>query len=165
VLWFQGCSLGCAGCYNPETHSPAPQNEVSVAELANEIEARKSEIEGISLTGGEPLQQPEAVLALLEELAVRTELSVLIFSGYTHKEIEVLPLGPPILEHADVLIAGRYSQLKHLGTKLLGSTNQDVLLLSRRYTHDQVSNTPSTEVRIHPDGSIVLSGVDPIDLE
>ena len=25
VLWFQGCTLGCPGCFNPTTHAPEPQ--------------------------------------------------------------------------------------------------------------------------------------------
>ena len=67
VLWVQGCTLGCKGCWNVETWSRRTGTERTVASLVSELEAAASagDLEGISLLGGEPLQQAEPVLELI----------------------------------------------------------------------------------------------------
>src|SRR5689334_21185334 len=89
VVWLQGCTLGCPGCFNPATHEPGGGREVSVAELAAQLAATPG-IEGLSLSGGEPMQQPAAAAALLDA-ARALGLSTLAFSGYTEDEIRALP--------------------------------------------------------------------------
>lgn len=129
VVWFQGCSLGCPGCFNPATHDPGGGDECDTETLAAEILARAARIEGLSVSGGEPFQQPEALLDLLQRLAAAS-LSRLVFSGYTLAEIQALPLGPATLRHVDVLIAGRYHAAQRTGHGLLGSANQQIHLLT-----------------------------------
>src|SRR5262249_17170585 len=85
VVWFQGCTLGCPGCFNPTTHDAAGGRTIALDELVGEL-TRAHGIEGISLSGGEPLQQPEAARALLDA-ARGLGLSTLAFSGYTLDEI------------------------------------------------------------------------------
>ena len=108
------------------------------------------------------LEQPEPLLALLSGVRERTELSILVFSGYTRTEIEAMPLGPAMLAAIDVLVDGRYVAPERLARGLRGSANQTVQLLSPRYTADQVAGTPEAEIKIQIDGSLVITGVDPI---
>jgi anaerobic ribonucleoside-triphosphate reductase activating protein len=161
VLWFQGCTLGCPGCFNPATHAPEPRWQVSVEEIMGRIMTEGRAIDGITLSGGEPLQQPEALLELLCAIRAQTNLSVLLFSGYTMAEIEHLPLGPAILTQVDVLIAGRYVQTKHLARGLRGSANKTVHLLTDRYILDDIDQVPEGEVWIEADGTVVISGIEP----
>lgn len=161
VLWLQGCTLGCPGCFNPATHAPEPQWQVPVEDLVGRIVAEAQAIDGITLSGGEPLQQPEALLALLAAIRTRTTLSVLLFSGYTLLEIRQMPLGPAILAHVDVLIAGRYVQTRRLAHGLRGSANKTVHLLTDRYTLEDIEHVPLAEVSIDTAGNILLSGIDP----
>jgi anaerobic ribonucleoside-triphosphate reductase activating protein len=165
VLWFQGCTLGCPGCFNPDTHDPgAPRLRVGVDEVMGWVAAARG-IEGVTLSGGEPMQQPEAALALLERLRAETSLSTLMFSGYTLDEIAAMPLGPAILGHLDVLIDGRYVARERQGRGLRGSANQQIRLLSGRYRTEEVAATPEAEIRIGPDGSVTLTGVNPLRLK
>jgi anaerobic ribonucleoside-triphosphate reductase activating protein len=63
VVWFQGCTLGCAGCFNPATHSGSlGASRRSLAELYAEIDLAMigAPIEGLTLSGGEPMQQIQA---------------------------------------------------------------------------------------------------------
>jgi anaerobic ribonucleoside-triphosphate reductase activating protein len=176
-VWFQGCTLACPGCFNPDTHpsgqpdsgdAPAPL-ELEVAELVARIaaEADAGAIEGVTLSGGEPFQQPRALLELCRTLragAATTSLSILVFSGYTRREIEAQPLGPEILAALDVLVDGRYVEARRLGRGLRGSSNQKLHLLSDRYTAGDLETTPVAEIEVAPDGTVTLTGVDPVTL-
>lgn len=162
VVWMQGCTLGCPGCFNPTTHDTLGGREVSVDEIAGQLAATQS-IEGLSLSGGEPLQQAEAAVALLDH-ARRLGLSTLAFSGYTIDEIRALPLGPDVLARLDVLIDGRYVSTERLATGLRGSANQRIQLLTNRYSVSDVEATPVAEVRISATGEVVLTGVNPLKL-
>jgi anaerobic ribonucleoside-triphosphate reductase activating protein len=162
VIWLQGCTLGCPGCFNPTTHAAEGGREVAVDTLV--ADAIAAGVEGITLSGGEPLQQPEAALALLRG-ARAAGLSTLVFSGYTIDEIRTLALGAALLDAIDVLIDGRYVSTDRLATGLRGSANQQIRLLTSRYTLDDVAATPVAEIRIAPDGTAVLTGVNPLKLK
>jgi len=131
---------------------------VDPAALAARI-VRDREVEGVSVSGGEPLQQAEALLAFLQQIRASSELSVLLFSGYTLEEIGALPLGSEVLARTDVLVAGRYDRRQPLGRGLRGSANQRIHLLTNRYHVEEVEATPPLEVAIGPDGQITLTGV------
>ena len=161
VVWLQGCSLGCAGCFNPATHA-ASGPETTIEVIAAQLGATR-DIEGLSLSGGEPLQQPQAALALLDA-ARALGLSTLAFSGYTIEEIRALPGGPEVLARLDVLIDGRYIAGERLATGLRGSANQRIHLLTDRYTLADVEATPVAEIRIARGGEVVLTGVNPLKL-
>jgi anaerobic ribonucleoside-triphosphate reductase activating protein len=160
VVWLQGCTLGCPGCFNPTTHDAAGGSERDLADVIAEIPA---DVEGITLSGGEPLQQPEAAAALLDAARARG-LSTLAFSGYSEAEIRALAGGPAVLDRLDVLIDGRYVSGERLAMGLRGSTNQRIRLLTARYTLADVEATPVAEVRITRDGTVVLTGVNPLKL-
>lgn len=162
VVWLQGCTLGCPGCFNPTTHAADGGREVAIAELAAQMAAARG-VEGLSLSGGEPLQQPAAAAALLDA-ARALGWSTLAFSGYTLDEIRALPGGPGVLARLDVLIDGRYVAGERLATGLRGSRNQQIRLLTDRYTLAQVEATPIAEIRIDSTGNAILTGVNPVKL-
>ncbi len=162
VVWMQGCTLGCPGCFNPTTHDAAGGNAVPIADLAAQMAG--SGAEGLSLSGGEPLQQPAAALALLEA-ARALGMSTLAFSGYSIEEIRALAGGPEVLAQLDVLIDGRYVSTERLAAGLRGSANQRIQLLTDRYARADVEATPVAEIRIGPTGEIVLTGVNPLKLK
>ena len=161
---MQGCTLGCAGCFNPTTHDALGGRETTIDELAAEMaRARDAGSEGLSLSGGEPLQQAEAAAALLDA-ARALGLSTLAFSGYTLEEIRALPHGPDVLASLDVLIDGRYVSTERLATGLRGSQHQRIQLLTGRYQMSDIEATPVAEVRISATGEAILTGVNPLKL-
>ncbi|HLL25603.1 MAG TPA: 4Fe-4S single cluster domain-containing protein, partial [Kofleriaceae bacterium] len=160
VVWLQGCTLGCPGCFNPATHADGG-TPMTVDEIMAKVPPTA---DGLSLSGGEPLQQAAAIVPLLEAARARG-LSTLAFSGYTREEIAALPFGPDVLARLDVLIDGRYVAAERLATGLRGSANQRILLLTERYTLADVQATPTAEIRISPTGELVLTGVDPLKLK
>jgi anaerobic ribonucleoside-triphosphate reductase activating protein len=162
VIWTQGCSLACPGCVNPATHDPAGGRLVSVAALARRVRALGDRIEGVTISGGEPLQQAPAVLALLEQLRCETRLSVLLFSGYAWEEILARPDAARWLGCVDVLIAGRYDARQRLACGLRGSANQTVHFLSPRNTPADLEAVPDAEVVLAADGTLQLTGIAPV---
>lgn len=151
---MQGCSLGCLGCFNPQTHDREKAGEV--VEVMRRILAAGTE--GLTVSGGEPLQQAEAVVALLEA-ARAAGLSTLVFTGLAWEEVQRQPLAPRIFRCVDVLLAGRYVAERRVAHGLLGSANQTVHLLSPRHTLEEIAATPEAEAVILPDGRVVLSGI------
>ncbi|MFV0295623.1 MAG: 4Fe-4S single cluster domain-containing protein, partial [Hyphomicrobiaceae bacterium] len=108
VVWLQGCSRRCPGCFNPETHDHSSRRLITASELVRHVQEIGLDCEGISVSGGEPLEQSPALLAFLRNIREQTSLSIVLFSGYTFEEMHDIPHGPEIVAHLDVLIAGRF---------------------------------------------------------
>lgn len=158
VVWFQGCSLGCPGCFNPETHPFAGGERLAIADLVERL--LTGDPDGVTLSGGEPFQQPEALLGLVRGLRTRRPaLSLLAFSGYSIVKIRRLSTGQAILHHLDVLVAGPYVRELHLGRGLLGSVNQQIHLLSHRHRPEEIATLPLMEVILHQDGTLTCTGI------
>ncbi|HNR32444.1 MAG TPA: 4Fe-4S single cluster domain-containing protein [Candidatus Hydrogenedentes bacterium] len=160
VVWFQGCTLACPGCFNPDAHDPEGGQTCDTEDLTRQILEAKQTVEGVSISGGEPFQQPEALLDLLQRMK-ECGLSRLVFTGFTLDEAKALPLGPQILACVDILVAGRYVRSRHVGQGLIGSSNQRIHCLTTRYRPSDFVGIPASEIILHRDGSITLTGVSP----
>ena len=114
--------------------------------------------------GGEPLQQMRPLLTLLRRVRKKTNLSVLLFTGYSLEEIEEMKESPELLRYVDILIAGRYDRTKKFGRNLLGSANQTIHFLSGRYTKKDLKKIPPSEVIITREGKVIMTGIDPPEL-
>src|SRR5206468_1906543 len=78
VVYFQGCNLGCAGCWNPATHAFAgpPRGVQYVAEQV-EVAHQTRVLDGVTVSGGEPMQQALDLLDLIRVLKrAKPELSI-----------------------------------------------------------------------------------------
>lgn len=160
LIHTQGCNLGCPGCFNPETHAPDGGELRPVPELVQSILAAADRfgVEGITVSGGEPLQQAQALAELLAAVQV-AGLSVVLYSGYTRAEIEAMPHGQRVLRAADVLIDGRYRADSPCHDGYRGSANQRLHFLSDRYGPDDFPPQPATvEAAIEPDGTVSVRG-------
>ena len=86
-IFFQGCSLGCDGCQNPELQDfvPGQYKEEDVIEMVKE---NLLLLDYICLLGGEPLDQDLGSLrALINEIKSLTNVRVILWTGYTLKEL------------------------------------------------------------------------------
>jgi anaerobic ribonucleoside-triphosphate reductase activating protein len=119
-------------------------------------------VEGLTVSGGEPMQQRHSLLPLLRRVRAETDLSVLVFSGYTWDEIGRMRGAASLLATIDVLIAGRYDQCSHLARGLRGSANKTVHLLTPRYRMEDIDDVPRTEIVIEENGDVIVTGIDPL---
>jgi len=163
VVWVQGCSCRCPGCFNPETHSHDQNYLMTVDEVFCRIVEASSKIEGITISGGEPLEQAEALGRLLHRVRSETSLSVIVFSSYTLKQIEKMKGGATLLNHIDALIDGPYIERRRSPQSLKGSSNQRLHLLTGRYTIEDIDDTPTLEMQIDLNGKIHITGVEGIN--
>ena len=162
VLWVQGCSLACPECFNPDTHVVTGGERMPVAALLLRLVALSASIEGLTISGGEPLQQRRSLLALLRRVRQETPLSIVLFTGYTWEEVQCMPDAKELLSYVDVLIAGRYDASQRLARDLRGSANKTVHMLTDRYTLAEVQAVPPAEVIITEAGEVMVSGIDPV---
>jgi anaerobic ribonucleoside-triphosphate reductase activating protein len=132
-----------------------------VKQIVSHLIEEKGIVEGITISGGEPFQQPKGLLFLIQNIRALTCFSVIIFSGFYKDEIMKIPQGPEILSLTDLLIAGRYVSRLHLAKGLRGSTNQIIHLLSERFSLPDIDSLPDSEIRIDSEGRITMSGIDP----
>lgn len=72
VVFMQGCHLRCKYCHNRDTWEPHSGEVVSLEELIEKIKHYTNYFTasngGVTLSGGEPLLQPDFVLNLIKEL-------------------------------------------------------------------------------------------------
>ncbi len=123
TIFFQGCLHHCKGCHNPETWAMDKGDEYSVEELIKLIKENKH-LNGVTISGGDPFFQEEALYSLL--CALKKEcpnLDVIVYTGFTYEE--VFKDFRRCLDVIDYLIDGLFI-LKKRSLSLLfrGSTNQ-----------------------------------------
>ena len=160
TIWSQGCSLACAGCFNPGTHRRGGLAELrSAGELAAAVLAERDEIEGVTLTGGEPLEQPAAVAAFCQEIKTRSGLGIVILTGFTRREIEADARQSAAVAAADMVIAGRYNAGRRLASGLRGSGNKVYWARTARYRAEDFAQVPELEVTVAPDGTVTVTGM------
>jgi anaerobic ribonucleoside-triphosphate reductase activating protein len=164
AIWLQGCSIRCLGCCNPHLFESAGGEVMAVEQLLVEIGGASS-VEGVTVLGGEPLDQPEGLAALARGVRARG-LSTVVFTGFTLLELRAStnPSVADVLASIDVLVDGRYDAATPETERLwVGSRNQRFHYLSDRYTEAIERPKPggpheTVEVRIRPDGSVVANG-------
>lgn len=161
VVWVQGCTLGCPGCFNPATFSKDGGTGMPIDRLAEQVLSQQDSIEGITISGGEPLQQIQPLSAFLKIIKKQSQLSVLVFSGFTWAEIQRISGAQAALALIDVLLAGRYQADRRLARGLSGSSNKTIHFLTERHTLRDLQSIPEAELLINPDGSITATGIDP----
>lgn len=132
-IWFQGCRIHCAGCVSLDTWEPNPATSVDVDDVLAWVESfPAAEVDGITISGGEPFDQPEALEELLGGLerwrsACDAPVDILCYSGYPLTRIRAR--FPELLARLDVIVPEPFRRNRE-GAMLRGSDNQSVLALS-----------------------------------
>ena len=171
VLWFQGCTLNCSGCWNPASHPFKGVSPTDVNDIVQRVIAlyRAGDIEGLTFSGGEPMQQPSSMLELIERLRETgaSSLSFGMFTGYTLHELErgrfftfedcpdKIATWELIRTHLDFAVMGRYNRLAPVALPLRSSRNQRLQLFTTRYQQSDFGD-PIVEVSIGQDGATTV---------
>ena len=127
TFYVQGCPHHCPGCHNPETWPFEGGSEMFPADLFAMVKENPL-CKGVTLSGGEPFAQAEALLPFAKMLK-EANYELASFSGYT---IEQLLTGTEaqraLLSEIDVLIDGPFLlKERSLELSFRGSRNQRIL--------------------------------------
>ncbi|MEE9543785.1 MAG: anaerobic ribonucleoside-triphosphate reductase activating protein [Thermodesulfobacteriota bacterium] len=157
VIFTQGCERGCSGCFNSALHTSEGGIRISPAEL---LKTRVSgAIEGITVSGGEPFDQVEALQRLLKTAKEEFNLSTVVYTGYNHETLISRENTAACLDYIDVLIDGEFVESKKEKTLLArGSSNQKIIILNDRYKEEDFHMPGKVEITIGADGTVTSTG-------
>lgn len=85
AVFVQGCSHHCPGCHNPESQPAEGGTETTLAALLADIRANGL-VHDVTLSGGEPFEQPKACAALAAELK-RNGYGIWCYTGYLYDDL------------------------------------------------------------------------------
>ena len=165
VIWVQGCTIGCRGCYSASTHPHEASSLHRPSEISEWLQSIP-DIEGVTFSGGEPFEQAAAVLESINSIRenMGSDFSVFVYTGY---EIEFLRKSNDrnvhdLLNAIDILSAGPFDYKLRDETLLWrGSSNQSLHFLSNRYNAFQIEEwskiSPLEEITLRTD-SIDFTG-------
>jgi len=126
-IWFQGCSIRCSGCISADTWGPR-RTVVDVASLLEQVAPWLDQADGVTISGGEPFDQFDALLQMLVGLRQRTAADILVYSGHPLETLQ------PMLDQArdliDAVISDPYLEQADQSLALRGSDNQRLTLLT-----------------------------------
>lgn len=149
IVFLKGCSLYCPWCANPESQSTKIElmgdevvgKEVSVGEVIKVVERDKPFYDrsggGMTLSGGEPLQQPTFAEALVKEAKKRDINIAIETSGFQKwnllwkvvKDIDVVLLDIKIMDpakHKDIIGVDNHTILYN--AKKMVDTGKEVIV-------------------------------------
>jgi anaerobic ribonucleoside-triphosphate reductase activating protein len=127
-IWFQGCSIRCQGCISSDTWAFG-HGMTSVDELFQAISQWLSQADGVTISGGEPFDQPDAMHQLLAKIRCAHRGDVLVYTGYPFEELALR------LRHfeglIDAIITDPFDKNAPRTLALRGSDNQRLIRLTR----------------------------------
>lgn len=131
-IWLCGCRRGCRGCSNPELWEQRPEYEVTVDDIIDLVSRidETHEIDGFTISGGEPMDQSEELSQLLLRLSEYSK-DILAYTGYRIDELKDRrdPDTDVALSQIAVLIDGEYRESENTDVLLRGSANQRIHIL------------------------------------
>jgi anaerobic ribonucleoside-triphosphate reductase activating protein len=130
AVFTQGCPHHCPGCHNPDSHSFDGGQEKDTSEILDAV--RKNPLlDGVTFSGGEPFEQPEALAEIAKEVH-KLGMNVVTYTGYTFEELlqgkQQRPGWDALMQQTDYLVDGRFERdQRSIALKFKGSANQRVL--------------------------------------
>jgi anaerobic ribonucleoside-triphosphate reductase activating protein len=159
-IWTQGCTIHCPGCLSRDTWEADPATAIPVATVLGWLKSL-DRVDGVTISGGEPFQQPDALRELLTGIRAwaSPDVDVLVYSGYALSRLRGSAWSRELLELCDAVVAGPYiDRLNAVDTSLRwrGSANQRIIPVSdlgmKRYGDAECGETgPHMQVSVEGD--------------
>lgn len=159
-FWVQGCSLGCPDCVNKTLWSSAGGRVVDVLEIFNWVLSLETEFDGITISGGEPFEQYEQLVAFLHLIKKKTSLNVYCYSGYYLHELDSLFPDKLFYQYLDYLVDGRYERYLPHNKNIKGSANQTIYRFDNGVPEIcDIAPRQTMSVHITRENSIYMAGI------
>jgi anaerobic ribonucleoside-triphosphate reductase activating protein len=162
LLFTQGCSIRCKGCVNSHLWNFGEGTDATTAEIVRLCKAE--DIEGITLHGGEPLDQAEGLLEIAKSLKAIGK-TVILFTGYTYKELS-LKSQRALWRISDIVVSGRYDESKrNIYLQFRGSTNQKIYCHEGKYKDYKINDGETVAIlRLDQKGNMTRRGFETDEL-
>jgi anaerobic ribonucleoside-triphosphate reductase activating protein len=165
VLWVQGCCFRCPGCVSPDTIPQVMATLVEPKVIAQAI-LSNPQLDGITISGGEPMLQALALTELLMILRQERDISIICYTGFTLAQLKSKndPETIKMISYLDILIDGLYMEDKNDNRGWRGSANQVVHFLTSRHLKEASSFTErkrDIELYLRNDNALMV-GVPPL---
>ena len=136
-IYLAGCNHHCPGCHNPASWNPQGGEERTLDELMQVIAYNEAPV---TLSGGDPLQQPDGTRELIHRIKQELGYNVWCFTGYTWDEIMKDSKLSAVVRELDVLVDGPFIQAQRdISLRFRGSRNQRLIDVQRTLTTGQVT--------------------------
>ena len=161
LLFCQGCSIHCKGCINQHLWEFGVGKDISTEEVVSLCQG----VEGITLHGGEPLDQSDGLLEIVQALKASGK-TVILFTGYKFKELKT-PSQKQVWKLADLVVSGRYVEAKrNVYLQFRGSTNQRVYRHKGKYGNYKLKDGKTVAIfRMTEEGEVQSRGFRKAELE
>lgn len=127
AIYLAGCSHRCPGCHNPDSWPFDAGVEMTLEEIMAVVD---EEDFNVTLTGGDPLQQPQKT-AVLASAIKKSGKNVWLYTGYTLEEIQQNPELWDALKDVDTIVEGPFIEsLRDPDLLFRGSSNQRIINLN-----------------------------------
>ncbi|MCH5223345.1 MAG: anaerobic ribonucleoside-triphosphate reductase activating protein [Muribaculaceae bacterium] len=134
-IYLAGCSHGCPGCHNPQSHDPRAGHEMSLKEIMAIV---REEDFNVTISGGDPLFNP-LNLKLLVEAIKKDRRNIWIYTGYVWEDIISNSALLSAIREADVLVDGLYiSELRDPDLPFRGSSNQRIIDIQKSLISNEI---------------------------
>jgi anaerobic ribonucleoside-triphosphate reductase activating protein len=160
-VWVMGCGRRCPGCISPEmqsTDDPMQPLDTVLEQIPTDLPC-----DGLTISGGEPFDQPEAVAELARWYRDHYNDDILIYTGYTLHQLRQKqdPAVDRLISLAAAIVDGPYMEQQNRGRGLYGSENQTLHLFRHadRYRDFETAQRRVQCVAQHR--QLVLIGVPP----
>lgn len=131
VVFLQGCPMRCKYCHNPDTWNTEINKKISVNDILEQYDGVKEFCKGgITVTGGEPLLQPEFVAELFKVAREKNIHTALDTSGVTFNPEDTKKIDE-VLKYTNLVML----DIKHIDDnehkKLTGHSNKNILAFAQ----------------------------------
>jgi len=160
-IWVQGCSIGCRGCVSKDTWPKDSGKTIAVDDLiawCRRVTADR--LDGVTLSGGEPFEQPAGLAAFVAGLHRWRERSALDFDILCYSGLPLRTLErkhAALLATLDAVVPEPYVDKLPLGNVWRGSSNQPLVPLSER---GRVRYAPFVDRPAHQAGKQIQMAVE-----
>ena len=155
LIFLQGCSLHCEGCVNKHLWDFGRGKDIEADKILSIC--RDNNVEGVTLHGGEPLDQADGLYAVVK-LLKKNGFTIILFTGYSKKELRGKQLS--VWKMSDLIISGRFMrEKKNLFMQFRGSTNQRIITHKGPYKGYRTTNGETVSIfTLDDNGNLNIKG-------
>jgi anaerobic ribonucleoside-triphosphate reductase activating protein len=134
-IYIAGCNHHCPGCHNPQSWDANAGTTMSIAQI---MEVVREEEFDVTLSGGDPLMQPDKILPLLKAIK-EDKFNIWVYTGYQWEDIIINQSITPLLKYIDVIVDGEFKEaLRDESLFFRGSSNQRLIDVQKSIAENDI---------------------------